>query len=82
MRKTGVFVDSKQKAELMKLVQIAQTTPVIALSSADALSGNDLSSQAWKAVHDRLNEIALKCGLPELVETDYGLDADGEIVTV
>jgi len=83
MEKTGVKATVEEMANIQELAKIAQTTPVIALSSADALSGNDFSSRAWKCVYEAINAAAEEHGLSK-VKGGYGLAIeeadDGEFV--
>ena len=46
--------------QLQLLYRDAQNTPVIALSTADALAGRDLSSLAWTAVKDYMDHLGKK----------------------
>ena len=48
--------------QLQLLYRDAQNTPVIALSSTDALTGRDLSSLAWTAVKDYMDHLGEKYG--------------------
>lgn len=78
--RTGTFLNAEQIAKVGEAYQTASTTPVIALSSAQALSGNDFASRAWKTFHRLLYDYALAAGLPE-IEGWYGLDMEsGEVL--
>ncbi len=75
MKHTNKFSTKQQAEEILELMKQAQSTPVIAMSSADALSGNDLSSRAWKRVYEEVNQYAQEAGLPKLKDDrDYGID--------
>ena len=78
---TGKYATEEEIEKIRGLVKTAEDTPVIALSSQDALDGNDMSTQAWKRVYDLLNKTAGKYGLPEIIG-NYGLSADGEFLTM
>jgi len=77
---TGVFATDDEQAELLELLNKARNTPVIALTSADALGGRDFASVAWKRVRERCHEVALAHGLPE-VPGCYGMDNNGEFLS-
>lgn len=78
--RTGTFLNAEQIAKVGKAYRQASTTPVIALSSAQALSGKDFASQAWMRFHRLLYDFALAAGLPE-IEGWYGLDMkSGEVL--
>ena len=63
--------------ELIELYKNARNTPVIALSVADGISGNDFASRAYKRFEDRWAEIARLHG----VRPSAGFDSKtGEIV--
>ena len=78
--RTGTFLEADQIAEVKAAYLSASNTPVIALSSAQALSGNDMASQAWMRFHRLLYGFALAKGLPE-IEGWYGVETtSGEIL--
>ena len=52
----------EEHEELTNLYHEAQTTPVIALSCADMLSGRDWASQAWDRVRAKMDELGKKYG--------------------
>lgn len=79
MKNTGVFATEEEFAELKKLRNKAARTPVIALSSAQALSGRDSASVAWQRVKERCHALALEHGLPE-VQGFYGIDGTKEFL--
>lgn len=81
MKKTNIFASEEELEELQQLSRAAARTPVIALSSADALSGNDFASQAWRRAQERCHKVALSHGLPE-ISGFYGLTREGEFVVV
>ncbi len=78
--RTGTFLNTEQIKEVGEAYRTAQNTPMIALSSAQALSGNDFASRAWKTFHRLLYDYALAEGLPE-IQGWYGLDIEtGEVL--
>ena len=79
MTHTGVFATDAEQAELIELLHKAETTPVMALSSAQALSGNDFSVVAQKRAREKCHALALAHGLPE-VPGYYGMGNDGEFL--
>ena len=77
---TKVFISKKGLKELRKLLIAAENMPMIATSSADALSGNDWASQAWDYFYLRCYKLALKNGLPN-IKGYYGINiATGEFL--
>lgn len=81
MKKTNVFASEKETEELKQLASRASQTPVMALSVADGLSGNDFASRARKSAQERCHEIALSHGLPE-IQGFYGINKEGEFLIV
>ncbi len=80
MERLNIFATDEEKKELAELLKTAQATPAIALSSAQALVGEDFASQAWKRVNKRCHAIALLHGLPE-IPGFYGCDiSTGEFI--
>ena len=79
MTNTGIFATAEELAGIKELLRKAQTTPVIALSSRDALAGNDFSSRAWRRVEEKVHEVALSHSLPE-IRGFYGMTVEGEFV--
>ena len=78
--RTGTFLNDEQLVEVAVMYHAAENTPVIALSSAQGLSGNDFASRAWMSFHRLLYDFALAAGLPE-IEGWYGLDMkSGEVL--
>lgn len=77
IKRLNVFATDEEMAEINKLHHIAVNTPVIAFTSADALSGNDLASRAWKQLMERVHKIALTKGLPE-IQGYYGIDGENK----
>lgn len=55
-------LSEEDREELVKLYKEAQTTPVIALTTADMLSGRDWASQAWDRVRIKMDELGKKYG--------------------
>lgn len=81
MKRLNIFATDEEKKELGELLKTAQTTPAMALSSTQALAGNDFASLAWKRVNERCHKIALSHGLPE-ISGFYGCDLEtGEFVS-
>ena len=81
MRHTGVFATDAEVKDLKVLLEAAQTTPVIAMSSAHALGQGGFSGQAWDLVKKAAHAAALAHGLPE-IEGYYGCNlTTGEFVT-
>jgi len=79
MVNTGVFATKKERSKLFKLLKEAQNTPVIAVSSAQALAGKDFSAVAWDRVREECHRLALSHGLPE-IPGYYGMIGTGEFV--
>jgi len=79
MTYTKVFATEEEIEELTALLKKAQSTPSMALSTADALGGRDFASMAWIRLRKQLHACALKHGLPE-IEGYYGMTMDGEFV--
>ncbi len=78
--RTGTFLETDQIAEVKAAYLQASNTPVIALSSAQALSGGDMASRAWMRFHRLLYDFALAEDLPE-IQGWYGLDMEsGEVL--
>jgi hypothetical protein len=55
-------LSEEDRQELVKLFEEAQTTPIIALSCADMLSGRDWASQAWDRLRAKMDELGKKYG--------------------
>ena len=81
MKNTGVFANEEEIKKAFQLAKDAANTPMIALSSADALSGNDFATRAWKSAQEYCHALAIKKGLPE-IPGFYGMKQDGEFVSV
>jgi hypothetical protein len=79
MNYTGKFATTEETKEIQDLIQKAQSTPVIALSTRDALSGNDFATRAWRQAKEGVHEMALAHGLPEIAGF-YGATEEGEFV--
>ena len=80
MKSTNIFATELEQKKLRKLAKEAQNTPMIALSSSDALNGRDFATSAWNRVQEECHKTALKHGLPE-IQGFYGLDQEGQFVT-
>lgn len=79
-KRTGTFLEEDIKEKVVEAFVEAQNTPVIALSSGQALSGRDLASQARDRAFKLLYDEAVAAGLPE-IEGYYGLDSEsGEVL--
>lgn len=76
---TGVKIKPEELKRLKELADRAAHTPVIALSLAEGLSGNDWASRAWRNAQEACHALALQYGLPE-IPGFYGLTNDGEFV--
>ncbi len=57
-----IKLDKQELEELMRLTHEARNTPVIALSLAAGLRGEDFSSQAWQRVRNKWEELGKKYG--------------------
>ena len=78
--RTGKFLTAEQIGVVREAYHEAETTPAIALSSAQALGGQDFASQAWMRFHRLLYDFALAQDLPE-IKGWYGLDMkSGEVL--
>ncbi len=79
MKRTGKFITQEQFEFVHGLTKHAESTPVIALTSKHALERGGFSGEAWQRVHDEINYLAQKFGLPGITG-DYGLDLNREIL--
>ncbi len=61
-----IVITEEECTKLVNLYTDAQNTPVIALSSADMLSGNDWASQAWRRVGEFQEELGKKYGFDHM----------------
>ena len=75
MKRLNVFATQVEKGECVKLLKVAQNTPVIAFSSKHALEEGGLAGQAWSTLKKYCHKIALSHGLPE-IEGFYGIDGE------
>lgn len=81
MKRMNLFATPDELQEIVEMVNTARTAPVMALSSAAALSGNDFSSLAWKEARKLIHETAMKHGLPD-TPGFYGIDQEnGEFLS-
>lgn len=81
MKRLNVFATKEEKEEILKLHKQAQSTPVIALSSAHAMRGG-FSGEIWDRLKKKIHKIALSHELPE-IEGYYGFDGkNGEFLKV
>ena len=81
MSKTGIFATEEEFQYLMKRVQIAENTPVIALSLGEGLAGRDFAALAHRSVQEVCHALALQHGLPEICGF-YGVNQDREFIRV
>ena len=72
---TGIFATEEERKEIQQLADEAAKTPVMTLRS-DMPS---FSATAWERAKQRLHEVALSKGLPE-IEGFYGMDMEGEFL--
>lgn len=80
LQHTDIFATAEEVAELKRLAGEASRTPVIALSVADGLAGNDFAATAWRRARQACHKAALDHGLPEF-DGFYGIMLDtGEFV--
>ena len=83
IKRTGIFVSEEEMAEVQRLVGIASNTPMIALTTEQALKGDDFASRAWRRVNEKIQEVARSHGLPEIEGSTYGIHGDTkEIVSL
>ena len=75
--RTGVFATAEETKEIAKLALEASTAPVILLGDLSQIEygRSDLSQIAWRRLHNRVDELAVAHGLPELDDKRYGFDA-------
>ena len=73
---TGVFGTEDEITELSELAERAHKTPAILFGGKI-----DLAGDARKRMFERVYEIALSHGLPE-IQGEYGLSNQGEFVTM
>ncbi len=74
MKKTGIYVTESERIECQALAKTASNTPVIAFGG-----GPSWAERAWKECHQKVYQLALEHGLPE-IKGYYGLTQDGEFV--
>jgi hypothetical protein len=79
IRYTGIFASKEEVEDCVKLSKKASETPMLALSTEDALLGRDLATMAWQRAKEKCHEYALKHGLPE-IDGFYGISHDGEFL--
>jgi hypothetical protein len=77
LRHTGVYATEEEVEKISRLYEEARRTPVIALSSEDALAGRDFASAAMDRVQQAIEEAAEAHGLPRTPK-HYGLDLNLE----
>ena len=68
-----VFMTEDEAEEAQRLLEEANNTPVIAINSAQALSGNDFATMAWKRLYTFISKTAVSHGLPI---GKYGVDLE------
>lgn len=82
MKRTGKFATKKEIKKALELAKTAANTPCFGLSSEQVLSGNDFASMAWRSAQEYCHALAVKkYRLPE-IQGFYGMNQDGEFVTV
>lgn len=57
-----IILSKEDLDELIELNRKAQSTPVVAMSLADGLAGEDWSAQAWDRVRGKWQELGKKYG--------------------
>ena len=57
-----VKLTSEEHSRLMELYQKARNTPMIAMTTQDALSGKDWATQAWDEVRAYMDELGKRYG--------------------
>ena len=67
LTRVAVKLNEEDRKELTALYQIAQTTPMIAMSSKDALEGKDFSTLAWNRVRKFMDALGKKYGFDPVV---------------
>jgi len=77
LRHTRVYATEEEVEKIQRLYEEAIRTPVVALSSADALAGRDFASAAMDRVQQAIDEAAEAHGLPRTPK-HYGLWAEYE----
>ena len=58
----SIKLSEEDRKKIVELVQRAENTPVIALSSQDMMEGKDFASLAWKDVREFMKELGKKYG--------------------
>ena len=82
MTHTGVFATKEEQDRAFDLAANARTTPVMALSIAQGLAGEDFASRAWRNANAFVHKCALDHhGLPE-IQGFYGMTEEGEFVSI
>jgi len=75
MNRLDVYATKCEIAQAKRLLETAQTTPVIAMSMAHGINEGGFAGQAWTRVHDYVAEIAKAHDLPD-IEGQYGIDLE------
>jgi hypothetical protein len=73
MKYTGIKATPEERDECFQLADEARNTPAI------SFGGPDMASTAWDRCKERVHELALQHGLPE-IKGFYGMAKDGEFV--
>ena len=72
MKRLDVFATEEETKKIVELYEEAQSTPVIAMTSAHALRGG-FSADAWDRVYKEIDRVAQVHGLPK-PGYHYGFD--------
>jgi len=62
-----IKLSDEDRKRLVELYRTAQTTPMIALSSKDALEGRDLATSAWNDVRTFMDSLGKKYGFNSVI---------------
>ena len=74
----AIMLNKKDLQELLKLTNEAQNTPVVCMSVAQGLRGEDWASQVWERVREKWHELGKKYGFDPT--TIKGVDTEtGEV---
>jgi hypothetical protein len=71
--RTGVFATEEEVKRAIELYQIAQRTPVIAMSVRHGIERGGFAGEAWTHMQETVHNYALGHGLPDF-SGYYGLD--------
>jgi len=65
--KKAIKLSEEDRKRLVELYRTAQTTPMIAFNSKDALGGRDLASLAWEQVRIFMDRLGKKYGFNPVI---------------